>query len=61
MVAQAVTLGLRNDDEGLAEITGGLQAGATVLVGKLDGIKPGVKVKLPGAPVKVAATAAAKG
>jgi membrane fusion protein (multidrug efflux system) len=61
VVAQAVTLGLRNDDEGLAEITGGLQAGATVLVGKLDGIKPGVKVKLPGAPVKVAATAAAKG
>jgi membrane fusion protein (multidrug efflux system) len=61
VVAQAVTLGLRNDDEGLAEITGGMQAGATVLVGKLDGIKPGVKVKLPGAPVKVAATAAAKG
>ena len=64
VVAQAVTLGLRNDDEGLAEITGGLQAGATVLVGKLDGIKPGVKVKLPalpGLPVKVAASAAVKG
>ncbi len=64
VVAQAVTLGLRNEDEGMAEVTGGIQAGATVLVGKLDGVKPGVKVKLPAppaAPVKVAATAGAKG
>jgi membrane fusion protein (multidrug efflux system) len=64
VVAQAVTLGLRDNDEGLAEITGGLQAGATVLVGKLDGVKPGAKVKLPAAPaapLKVAATAGAKG
>jgi membrane fusion protein (multidrug efflux system) len=64
VVAQKVTLGLRNDDEGCAEITGGIDAGATVLLGKLDGVKPGVKVKVPGAPatpVKVAATAGAKG
>lgn len=64
VVAQPVTLGLRNADEGLAEITGGLQPGATVLTGKLDGVKPGVKVKLPGAPavpVTVAATSGAKG
>lgn len=64
VVAQKVTLGLRNDDEGYAEITSGIAAGATVLLGKLDGVKPGVKVKLPGAPaaaVKVAANVAAKG
>lgn len=64
VVVQKVTLGLRNDDEGLAEITGGLAAGATVVLGKLDGIKPGVKVKLPGAPaapVAVATTVGAKG
>ncbi len=67
VIAQSVTLGLRNDDEGMAEITGGLQAGATVLVGKLDGVKPGAKVKLPdspaapAAPVKVAASAGVKG
>ena len=63
VVAQPVTLGMRNDDEGLAEITGGLQAGSTVLVGKLDGVKPGVKVKLAGAvaPVAIAAAAGKKG
>jgi RND family efflux transporter MFP subunit len=67
VVAQAVTLGMRNDDEGLAEITAGLQAGATVLVGKLDGVKPGAKVKLAGAPesavapVAIAAAAGKKG
>lgn len=64
VVAQKVTLGLRNDDEGYAEITGGLTAGATVVLGTLDGVKPGAKVKLqgaPAAPVKVAATVAAKG
>ncbi|MEJ7804671.1 MAG: efflux RND transporter periplasmic adaptor subunit [Telluria sp.] len=64
VVAQKVTLGLRNDDEGYAEVTGGLNAGATVVLGTLDGVKPGVSVKLPGtpaSPVKVAATAGAKG
>jgi membrane fusion protein (multidrug efflux system) len=61
VVAQAVTLGMRNDDEGMAEITGGLQAGATVLVGKLDGVKPGAKVKLAGAAATPVAVAAANG
>jgi RND family efflux transporter MFP subunit len=60
VVAQTVTLGMRNEDEGMAEITSGLQAGTTVLVGTLDGVKPGVKVRLPGAPVTpVAASATA--
>ena len=59
VVAQPVTLGLRNEDEGLAEVTSGLAAGATVLASKLDGVKPGSKVKLAGAaaPATVAAVA----
>ena len=64
VVAQKVTLGLRNDDEGYAVVTSGIDTGATVLVGKLDGVKPGVKVKLPGAPVaagKAAANLGTKG
>ncbi len=59
VVAQKVTLGLRNDDEGLAEITAGLDAGATVVLGKLDGVKPGVKVRPPGAPVATTPVAVA--
>jgi membrane fusion protein (multidrug efflux system) len=55
VVARAVTLGLRNNDDGMAEVRSGLQAGATVVLGKLDGVKPGSKVKLPAAPVVVAA------
>jgi membrane fusion protein (multidrug efflux system) len=48
VVAQPVTLGLRNDDEGFAEVTSGLAAGTTVLASRLDGVKPGSKVKLAG-------------
>lgn len=48
--AQPVTLGLRNDDEGYAEVTGGLPVGATVLVAKLEGVLPGHSVKLPAGP-----------
>ncbi|WP_426103061.1 efflux RND transporter periplasmic adaptor subunit [Massilia sp. TSP1-1-2] len=59
VVAQKVTLGMRNDDEGYAEITGGLDAGATVVVGALDGVKPGAKVKLPGVPAAAVRVAAA--
>ncbi|WP_426209738.1 efflux RND transporter periplasmic adaptor subunit [Massilia sp. TWP1-3-3] len=59
VVAQKVTLGMRNDDEGYAEITGGLNAGATVVVGALDGVKPGAKVKLPGVPAAAVRVAAA--
>ena len=49
VVAQPVTLGMRNDDDGMAEVTAGLNAGATVIIGKLEGIKPGTKVKVAGA------------
>ena len=53
VVAQPVELGMRNDDEGLAEVTGGLDAGAVLLAVPLDGIKPGTQVKLAGsAPAK---------
>jgi membrane fusion protein (multidrug efflux system) len=57
VVARPVKLGLRNEDEGMAEVTAGLAKGATVIVARLDGVKPGHKVKI-GAP---AAPAASKG
>ena len=49
VVAQPVTLGLRNQDEGVVEALDGVDAGMTVLAVPLDGIKPGSKVKLPDA------------
>ncbi|MES2076373.1 MAG: efflux RND transporter periplasmic adaptor subunit [Pseudomonadota bacterium] len=49
VVAQAVKLGLRNEDEGYAEVLDGLAPGASVIVSKLDGVKPGSQVKLPAA------------
>ncbi|MBW8900352.1 MAG: efflux RND transporter periplasmic adaptor subunit [Massilia sp.] len=49
VVAQPVTLGLRNPDEGVVEALDGVDAGMTVLAVPLDGIKPGSKVKLPDA------------
>jgi hypothetical protein len=42
-----VKLGLKNEDEGLVEAVDGVQPGAIVLSMKLDGVKPGDKVKLP--------------
>jgi membrane fusion protein (multidrug efflux system) len=47
IVAQAVKLGLRSEDEGLAVAAAGLVAGDRVLIVKLDGVKPGSAVKLP--------------
>lgn len=47
VAAQPVKLGLRNDDEGLVEVTEGLAAGARVIAIKLDGVKPGIGVQLP--------------
>jgi RND family efflux transporter MFP subunit len=68
VVSQPVKLGLRSDDEGVVEVAEGLDAGALVLVAKLEGVKPGAKVKLPAgmAPgaqpaAKPAMLAAAKG
>lgn len=58
VVVQPVTLGLRNDDEGLVEIRSGLDAGSRVLVVKLDAVKPGSEVRLP-APAQAGAAAAA--
>jgi RND family efflux transporter MFP subunit len=54
VVAQPVKLGLRNDDDGLVEAVDGIAPGAVVLSVKLDGLKPGDKVKLPEAPVQLA-------
>jgi RND family efflux transporter MFP subunit len=50
---QPVKLGLKNEDEGLVEALDGIAAGATVLALKLDGVKPGEKVKLPAATIAV--------
>jgi RND family efflux transporter MFP subunit len=47
VVSQPVKLGLRNDDEGFVEVTDGLDAGANVIISKLDSVKPGTQVKLP--------------
>ena len=63
VVSTPVTLGLRNEDDGMAEVTQGLAVGARVLVAKLDGVKPGSKVKVdtPAAKPALAAAAGAKG
>ena len=60
IVAQPVTLGLRNEDEGYAEVREGLDKGANVIISRLDGLKPGSAVKLP-APAAKAAMLAQKG
>lgn len=61
VVSQPVKVGMRNEDDGMVAITEGLVKGATVIVAKLDGVKPGQKVKLPEAATAVATTVAAKG
>jgi hypothetical protein len=47
IVAQPVKLGLRSEDDGLVEAVDGIPVGSTVMAVKLDGMKPGDKVKLP--------------
>jgi membrane fusion protein, multidrug efflux system len=47
LVAQALTLGLRNDDEGLVEVREGLRAGDQIVIARIDALKPGSSVKLP--------------
>jgi multidrug efflux pump subunit AcrA (membrane-fusion protein) len=59
VVAQPVTVGLQNPDEGVVEVTDGLAPGWTVIATRLDGVKPGSKVKL--ATAAAPATAAKKG
>jgi RND family efflux transporter MFP subunit len=51
VLAQPVTVGMRNEDEGMAQVTSGLAQGASVIVAKLDGVKPGSKVRIGVAPV----------
>jgi membrane fusion protein, multidrug efflux system len=51
VVVQPVRLGLKNEDAGMVEALDGIAPGATVLAIKLDGVKPGEKVKLPAATV----------
>ena len=59
IVAQPVTTGLRNEDDGLVQITAGLAPGSRVLVVPLDNVKVGSMVRLPGdAPVAVPAAPA---
>lgn len=58
VVEQPVTLGLRNEDEGYAEVKDGLAPGARVIIAKLDGVKPGhgVTFGAPPAPATAIAT-----
>ncbi|MGJ9416966.1 efflux RND transporter periplasmic adaptor subunit [Massilia sp. CMS3.1] len=55
VVAQPVQLGMRNNDEGMAEVLGGVEAGAVLLAVPLDGVKPGSAVKLAQASSSAAA------
>jgi RND family efflux transporter MFP subunit len=61
VVAQPVTLGMRNEDEGMAQVTSGLATGASVIVARLDAVKPGAKVRIGAAPVAAVVVAAVKG
>ncbi len=61
IVAQPVTPGLRNDDEGLVQISAGLAPGSRVLVVPLDNVKPGSTVRLPGDAPAVPAVAGLPG
>jgi membrane fusion protein (multidrug efflux system) len=61
VVAQPVTLGMRNEDEGMVQVTSGLDRGASVIVARLDGVKPGAKVRVGAAPAVALTTAALKG
>jgi membrane fusion protein (multidrug efflux system) len=58
VVSHPVTLGLRNEDEGMAQVTSGLAEGASVIVARLDGVKPGDKVRIGAPPVAPAPAAA---
>jgi RND family efflux transporter MFP subunit len=59
LLAQPVKVGLRNEDEGYAEVVEGLAQGSHVIVSRLDSLKPGAAVKLPaGAPPSAQAKAA---
>lgn len=57
VVEQSVTLGLRNEDEGYAEVKEGLAAGTRVIVARLDGVKPGHGVTFGATPAPATATA----
>jgi RND family efflux transporter MFP subunit len=60
LIAQPVKIGLRNEDEGLAEVTEGLSQGANVIVSRLDSLKPGAAVKLPAGATDASPSAQAK-
>ncbi len=61
VVRQPVTVGMRNEDEGMAQVTAGLDKGASVIVAKLDDVKPGSKVRVGAAPIASATVTATKG
>jgi multidrug efflux pump subunit AcrA (membrane-fusion protein) len=54
IVARPVTVGMRNEDEGFAQVNAGLDKGASVIVARLDGVKPGNKVRVGAAPAPAA-------
>ncbi len=60
VVAQTVSIGLRNDDDGMVEVINGLKHGERVMLARLDGVKPGSKVKITDPGAAVAADAPAR-
>ncbi len=58
ILAQEVKLGLKNEDEGLVEVSSGLQAGDHVLMTQIEQLKPGSKVKLANKPAAAPASKA---
>lgn len=58
VVERPVKLGMRNDDEGMAEVTDGVAKGDRIITAKLEGVKPGQKVKMADAQAPAASTTA---
>ncbi len=60
IVAKPVELGLRNEDQGLAQVQAGIAAGSRILVVPLPDVKPGASVKLPAANTAASSNAPAQ-
>jgi len=46
VVARPITIGLRNEDEGYVQVTEGVASGAHIIIARLEGVKPGARVKM---------------
>ena len=55
VTAQPVTLGVRNDSDGMVQVERGIAAGDRIIVARLENVKPGSQVRLPAVPAVPAA------